>query len=397
MLLMLTNCVSTKAPIEKNTNTSIFRYAHINISDSLIIGNSISPLIVYGEKQSEFSHRIPISHPGTESITAYFDKDSVITDLVFTYQSAYNFQESLSEYISDFGNPKETYFENYSVLSWSDGLTTFDLVRSFDNPEDTLCYSVLSDYKKSAYRKDNYGTLKTHRGSHGIHDVISTTQLWGFIENINEDIKSELSGEIKSADSTKIYSLIDTHFSSKALYQIAFDYMSREIGTESLLQLNEWLFSKWAIEQDYIIKKYEPESSIEEYAENLQTETPPRERIFTMLEFVQANKAGEFFLNIEDAQERLISELLSLTSNSDNSFSPLKGKERESVIEQYNYGILVSFLWAMEPLSNEQILKSTDAYNSESGKLYVDSYSQAIVHLYEVAGRNLLNDIKSLN
>lgn len=396
LLVIFANCASSKNQLTNNTSETIFRYAHINLTDSLILGNSIYPLLIYGEKLNEYSHRIPISYPGTASITSYFDSDSIITDMVFTYRTVFDFRKSLSDYASDFGSPLKTQLKDYTLFSWFDGETSFDLVKFYGNG-DTLFYSVLSDHKMSVFKKEDYQKLTSHRVAPSIRDILSRTEIWSFIGSLNSEIKKGLSGKLQPEDSIRVYGLIDDHFDSKALYKLALEYLSKEIDRESQANLTEWLFSDWAIEQDYIVKKYEPQLTIEEFAESLQSNRPSQERVFTMLEFVQANKAGEFFLNIEEAKEKLTSQILNAASGSKINFESVSGKQREDIIQQYNFRVLVSFLWAMEPLTNEQILKSTTAYKTESGELFVNAYSEAIIYMIDQAGKNLLQEVTRSN
>ena len=63
--------------------------------------------------------------------------------------------------------------------------------------------------------------------------------------------------------------------------------------------------------------------------------------------------------------------------------------EKAAMEERYRRGVLVSFLQRHEPLSDDELRRLTSAYESESGRWYVQAYIEAVAEAIRRAGREL--------
>ncbi|MEQ9264790.1 MAG: hypothetical protein RLN81_06185 [Balneolaceae bacterium] len=389
--IILTSCKSSEITSSVKEEV-IFRYAQINPNDSLILGEAITPFAIYGTTTQENALKIGMSYPGVESVTSHFDIDSSITDMIFSYQFTYDFQKQLKEYTEELGKPTFSNDIESEVYLWEDFKTRFQLIKTFGG-SDTLMYSILSDKESSFISGISYASLKNYRVKPTIHDVLTFTKIWSIIGGVDIGLKARLKQTSDSTNLILINTLIDHHFQDKVLFQYALEYMDQEFDDQMFEELSAWLFSDWSKEIIYKTDSFEPELSLEEYASSLEKEVPPQDRLIAMYRFVEANKAGEFFFKIEDATNVIISKLNAIVENTDLNYISPTSAERMQQISNYNLGTLVSFLWRMQPITIDQINQNTEAYTSTSGKLYVDSYSDAIVHALKKAGDKVLAEL----
>ncbi|RNC83942.1 MAG: hypothetical protein ED557_09230 [Balneola sp.] len=395
-LLILVSCKSSEEFLDNTPEIDLFNYAYFNQEDSLVLGKTIIGLTELGNSYDAQSIRIPISYPGVESITTFFSKDSIITDLLFTYQSTFEFKGTLKGYIDDFGKPEVVESDDLITYKWRDQKTKFDVLSSFSNG-DTLNYSILSLSNSNRFQTRSYEYLKKFRKDPDMYDLLATSKIWSIIGGIDEGLKMGVSSFVEVEDSSRIFDLIKANFKDIALFSYSKKYLDENISEIEFEGISEFLFEEWFSEVQYRMDDYTPELSIEEYAATLENSPPEQLRVLTILRFVRANNAGSFFLELEEANARSVERIRASIEGNEISSTAMSVAERQQKIQQYEFGTAVSFLWALEILSNDEINRISELYESSFGKLYVDSYSKSLVFAYEKATDKLIEEIENKN
>ena len=221
--------------------------------------------------------------------------------------------------------------------------------------EQNQAYSILRNSSSIDETSFNTKEIESYRGNYTIKDIIATSEVFSLITGFDDAFLEGISSSLPDSIIKKITPLAKTYFDEENLYLHIVDYMSSELSTSTFYALSDWLYSDWFLKQTSISKSYTPELTIEEYAASLQNNQPPRDRVLALFAFVEANKAGEFFLGIQEASRTVTNEIYLSLGFSNKTEEPLSDQEKNQLIHQYNLSTLVSFLWAMEPLSNLQV------------------------------------------
>lgn len=390
----LLSCNSSKKLSKVNTESQIFRYTVLASADTLFLGKEIHSLSVYGDGIDVRTHRIPMSYPGVESMYIKTRDDQTIDRQLFVYDSSYDFSNELNSYKTDLGEPDSIQIRpDLKVYYWDDGFTHFEMIE-FQSKEQNQAYSILRNSSAIDETSFNIKEIESYRGNFTIRDIIATSEVFSLISGFDDAFLEGVSGSLPDSIINRVTPLANTYFDEENLYLHIVDYMSSELSTNTFTALSEWLYSDWFLKQTSISKSYTPELTIEEYAASLQNNQPPRDRVLAFFAFVEANKAGEFFLGIQEASRTVTNEIYLSLGFPDKTEEPLTEEEKTQLKQQYNLSTLVSFLWAMEPLSNLQVQKMTDAYNTDSGVWYVQTYSDALAYSINKAGEELISELK---
>ncbi len=398
LYLIFLSCSSSKSISKVNTDESIFRYTVLASGDTLFLDKQTDLLSVYGDSINKNTYRVPMSFPGVESM---FVKTSSVKDIVknqlFIYDQSYDFDKEIKSYAKDFGKPDSFYVRPYlKAYYWNDGVTLFQMMR-FQSETKDQSYSILrSDNITNEFSFD-FDKLEKLRGNYSTKDIIATSKIFSIILNQDQDILAKLQSSLPDSLVRRLTPLVNKHYSSKRLYSYIEDYIISESKTETTDSLFQWLFSEWFIELSYKTDNYQPEKTIEEYVSSIRTNPPPRNRSIIFYDFVKANNAGSFFYDIQTATSDVINDIFSLFGYENLRSEPISEEARSQLINQYELSTLVSFLWKMKPLTNDEVSKMTSAYNSKSGSWYVETYSDAVANSISRAGNELLFELREID
>ena len=226
---------------------------------------------------------------------------------------------------------------------------------------------------------------------HSIDDVLQVTKVKDILQSIPEQflITFQQHQTDSSLASQDLSQLAAKHFADTTLYRYVLEGMQKRSDKETLTVLTAWLFSDWAIEARGRVETYEPEQTLEEYAQGLQEAPPAQERVLLMARFVEANSAGSFYVGLQEAVRVAVDEVMTALGGASEEVPSLTEQEKAGMVQQYTMFALVSFLHRYEPLSDAQLTQLVEAYESESGRWYVEAYSRAVAESIRRAGQSL--------
>jgi hypothetical protein len=150
--------------------------------------------------------------------------------------------------------------------------------------------------------------------------------------------------------------------------------------------LRAWLLSKPIRQLEGKVDAQKKVESIEQYAERVQSTPPSRERVALVARYVEAQRAGEFYVLIGErlraavrriAEHIEAAELIRVEEPSD--------AERAEQLQQYRMVSVVSFMQHLEPLSDDEVRRLVEAYASPSGQWYVETYTAALLSAIDTA------------
>ena len=227
--------------------------------------------------------------------------------------------------------------------------------------------------------------------SHTLDDVLEVTKVRSILDGMPDQFIFEFEQAQSGASAPDdVYRLAAVHFADSTLYRYVLEGMRERAAGDVVPALSEWLFSEWATAARDAVDGYEPDETLEEYAAGLQTDPPRQERARLMVRFVQANEAGPFYVGLAEAQRDAVRSVGAALGDGDLAALPEPTEEQEAeVSDYYSTVVLLSFLQQYAPLSDEQVDRLSSAYESESGRWYVRSYSESVADAIRRAGREL--------
>ncbi len=397
VLLLLGSCrIPSEQFQEPSSSPSIFRYAYVHPGLTITLGEKLMNQDGYGVREADRVWRVPVSFPGTSWIRVRTDADDVVRSMYFWYNSGFRFDRELASYTDQFGAPdvKRT-DQGEEIHTWNDGWTRFDLVR-VDNHH----HSVLTDISGQGTAPE-YGWAQNPEVplTLTMDDVLSTTKIWSMIEGVSAELTQsvvEYHPDIHPDTLNVIRDMVDKHYAPDVLFNEVRAEMMKRDDVQRRTALSSWLFGDEYVEIQALVDEYEPELSLEEYANVLGNSTPDEGRIEPMVRVVRASHVGEFFLGIELESIRATTEILRTLPGAEGVPLLPAGDERTKRLEAYGMYGLVSFLWTHEPLTNAQLALLADAFESESGQWYVRVYTDALMSALSNAREQTVHELTSM-
>ena len=226
---------------------------------------------------------------------------------------------------------------------------------------------------------------------HTLDDVLEVTKVRSILGGMPDQFIFEFEQAQPGASiPDDVRRLAAVYFADSTLYRYVLEGMRERADGDVVPALSEWLFSEWAAAARDAVDGYEPEKTLEEYAAGLQTDPPRQDRVRLMVGFVQANEAGPFYVGLAEAQRDAVRSVAAALGDDDLAALPEPTEEEEAEVSNYYSTVaLLSFLQRYAPLSDEQVDRLTSAYESESGRWYVRSYSESVADAIRRAGREL--------
>ena len=226
--------------------------------------------------------------------------------------------------------------------------------------------------------------------SDALHDVLRVTKVQSIFEAVPARFISEFEEASGATAPSEVSHLVDIYFADSTLYRYVVEEMGDRETTTVVSDLLEWLMSDWATAARAAVDDYEPDQSVQEFAAGLRSNPPRQDRVRLVARFVQANDAGRYFVELAEARRDAIRAVAVELGDADlAALAEPSDSEKTEMEERYRRGVLVSFLQRHEPLSDGELQRLTSAYESESGRWYVQTYIEAVAEAIRRAGREL--------
>ena len=227
-------------------------------------------------------------------------------------------------------------------------------------------------------------------GSHTLDDVLEVTKVRSILDGMPGQFVFELEqAQSGSPVPEDVRRLAAVYFADSTLYRYVLEGMRERTDGAAILALSEWLFSDWATAARGAVDGYEPDETLEEYAAGLRADPPREERVRLVARFVRANEAGPFYVGLAEAQRDAVRSVVAALGDDPVALPEPTEEERAEVSDRYSTVALISFLQRYAPLSDDQLERLVSAYESESGRWYVRSYSESVANAIRRAGQEL--------
>lgn len=130
----------------------------------------------------------------------------------------------------------------------------------------------------------------------------------------------------------------------------------------------------------------DPDQPVEAFIEELARRGPPLARVRLMARWAEIQKAGAFYVFMDQAAREAVHTLARRVGATDDEFQPLSREEFAEAYQRNMNRAVVSFLWRYQDADDTLVREALDAYGSEAGQWWVQEYTLAVSHAIRRAG-----------
>lgn len=195
-----------------------------------------------------------------------------------------------------------------------------------------------------------------------------------------------LAGDLTDAELGRLVPAVTAAFAPELLRADIASFLAEEAPAGTIDTLLAWHRDGATAELLRLSRSYTPPRTLDEYARALTTDPPPEERVRGMVEWVEAQGAGDFFVLLEESLTQAAHTVLAELRPGSPSFRPLAGEPLFSQLDASFNAAVATFLRSLEPVPDDVIRRATAEYASEAGRWYVENYSLAVAEAMRAAG-----------
>jgi hypothetical protein len=135
--------------------------------------------------------------------------------------------------------------------------------------------------------------------------------------------------------------------------------------------------------------------SFTEHAELIEANRPPQERFDLIGRMVRTQRGGEFFILTADhlraATERIVDEAMGPGTAVPVEITPDEDQDRRLDLEVITF---VSLMRRYEPLTDAEVQRLLEGYESPAGQWWMSTYSDAVLFAIDVAAEAAIADLR---
>lgn len=232
-----------------------------------------------------------------------------------------------------------------------------------------------------------------------VREVLETSAIQAVLASLGPQVVAALEGAAPSLDEDargRIGEAVNEAFAPDRLYGHVVAYLRSRAGGGELAALRGWLLSDAFREIQAKSAPGSLEESFEEYMARLRGSPPAEERVDLAARYVQAQRAGEFYVALGDRVRSAALRLAAAPEGAGAVAPPQpSARERAQELQQYRMFSILSFLQQLEPLSDDEARRLVEAYESPSGQWYVGAYTEALLSAIDAAADAAVARVRS--
>lgn len=211
-----------------------------------------------------------------------------------------------------------------------------------------------------------------------VREVLTTSKAAQFLGAVATQMVELITTTHPAKDTAVVNGAIRTHFATDSLLAHVVRHMKAEAEPVSFSTLRQWLLADSIRTLELKGDTAADKESLEQYAIRVSSNMPPVDRLQLVVQFVEAQQAGEFYVRFVQALRSGAAEIGKAAASREAIAGQLTAAEAEQTYDQFMRITIVSFLQRMEPLSNSEVRRLVSAYESPAGQWYVEAYIAAV-------------------
>jgi len=195
-----------------------------------------------------------------------------------------------------------------------------------------------------------------------------------------------MAGDLTDDELERLVPAVREGFAPAAMKEDVASFLLGEGAPDTMDEVLSWLEEGAAAEVLSIAEGYEPELTLEEFAQSLTAEKVdgPRTRLF--VDWARAQGAGDFYVLIDQALDEAAHKVWAAFREDAPAFTPLGGEALQMRLRTSLGAGVISFMYRYETVPDEVLRRATAEYATPAGQWYVESYSLAVATSIRAAG-----------
>lgn len=194
---------------------------------------------------------------------------------------------------------------------------------------------------------------------------------------------TESAGEVVGGEAEAV---VREEFAPDRLRGHVIDALRERARVEELVEASELFLDGPIGRVNGLVATYEPDESLEAFMRSLRS-TPPRpERVEVLTELADAQQTAVFYLLLDETAREGAHRVASLiTDGRSASYEELAPAGREEQLRRGREFAVATYLHRLEPVDDALAASAAEAYRSERGQWFVETYARALADALQLA------------
>jgi hypothetical protein len=225
-------------------------------------------------------------------------------------------------------------------------------------------------------------------------EVLRTSAITEVLGHVGSQVLVGALSAVPDVDSARIAPVIEVRFSADSLIDDATSRFAAAAAAGPFAELRSWLLSDSIRAIEVKGDSAAAARPLEEYA-NALSENPPSDLLWQLAQrYARAQMAGEFYVRYLVEVQAAAFRVANAATGQDLEIPVPTEPQREGAVQQFAHFAAISFLQRFEALTEAEIIRLIEAYESPSGQWYVAAYRDAVGAALEAAGRSAAEQLK---
>lgn len=205
-----------------------------------------------------------------------------------------------------------------------------------------------------------------------------------------------MAGDLTDPELERLVPAVQAAFAPEPMRRDVAAFLTREApGDGTVEEVLAWQERGAQAELQRISDAYEPPLTLSEYARSLVSTPPEPARLDLMVDWTGSQRAGEFYVLMEEALDQAAHSALAELRPNAPGFTPLEGAALQQRLADSFHASVVTFLHRYETVPDTIIRAATAEYRTEAGQWYVRTYSLAVAEAIRAAGQRVVAALRS--
>ncbi len=194
---------------------------------------------------------------------------------------------------------------------------------------------------------------------------------------------TESAGEVVGGEAEAI---VREEFAPDRLRGHVIDALRERARVEELVEASELFLNGPIGRVNGLVATYEPDESLDVFMRSLRS-TPPRpERVDVLTELADAQQTAVFYLLLDETAREGAHRVASLiTDGRSASYEELAPASREEQLRRGREFAVATYLHRLQPVDDSLAASAAEAYRSERGQWFVETYARALADALQLA------------
>lgn len=193
---------------------------------------------------------------------------------------------------------------------------------------------------------------------------------------------------LSEADWARLAPVLEAELAYEPLYEDLAAYLVEEAPEGRLARALEVLTTGSAGALTRQVAARPPSRSMEEFLEEMEASPPDPARLRVMVQWAEAQSAGDFYVVVSEALRRAVHEVVGEMTPVP-AYEPMDEPRYLALRQRSFEGAVGSFLYRFQDVPDEVIRRATEEYRSEAAAWYVEAYTLGIAEAVLAAGERI--------